>query len=468
MEQLELFATGSSRDGSRGAVAVPDPVDRDPVTGLGTRRWLMRWLEGALDRAQRRAATEQVAVLFVDLDRFKLVNDTFGHQRGDQLLGAVARRLVRAVRPDDAVARLGGDEFVIVLAGRGVSRQASSVAARVLRSLGEPFHVVGQEISVLASIGIALGGAGDTVADLLDRADVALYRAKDVGRNRAVTFDDDLRRTSARRARLGAGLDAALAHGTLSVHRTRLVDLDTCEVVGHTCAPVWGAGNRSLVERFGGDRASDVVSVAIEHNRGPELGRWLVSRVVREAAASSGVLAGTRHAVELPRGLGAQPRFAEWLLASLAAHGVEPTTLALWLGEREFHEGELIEPTLAQLADAGLSIGLSGFGGSSSSLTLFQSRFVDEVRLTPARTRLISADRDARAWVSGLVAIAGAVGQRVVAAGVSRSEDLEVLAELGCHGAEIADELALPAQPAEGHERPIDLTHPAVAASCPG
>ncbi len=185
----------------------------DPVTGLGARAWI----EGCLDRALTHAATTgagwQVAVLYCDLDRFKQVNDTLGHGAGDELLKIVADRLRHVVRLEDPIGRFGGDEFVIVLEGHRIEALAQRVARRALESLDEPISLGEHSVSVRTSIGLAVWQPGESVARLLERADVALYRAKRAGRNQFVAWDDTLRAWADREQGRSAELDLALARG---------------------------------------------------------------------------------------------------------------------------------------------------------------------------------------------------------------------------------------------------------------
>jgi len=428
---------------------------RDPVTGLGSRAWLLQALEVAVDHAATCADGWQVAVLFCDLDRFKIVNDTLGHAKGDELLRFVADRLRRVVRSDDPVARFGGDEFVILLEGHHIEGLAHRIALRALAALSEPFVLDGHEVAVYTSIGLAMHHAGESAVELLEHADVALYRAKRRGRNRVVAFDDELREWSDHQQGLAESLIDDLRGGRLTMQQSTLWDLPARRRVGKVVWPEWG--ELSSTEAL--------VDVAARNGLGPDLGRWLVETAIADVAGAAteqvtdppdgSFVAAQRLVVSVPRGVVSQQAFVEWVATVLARHGVEPTQLVIAIDELELADADLVRPVLAGLDELGIGVALSGFGSGSGSLKLFGSDLVDEVHLSADLIDGMSEDLPRRAVVESLVRIADAIGQRVVAVEPSTLEDVDVLAAIGCHG--VVTDLDLDASRAAGSAAAADV-----------
>ncbi len=408
----------------------------DPVTGMASRAWMLQRLELAVAHAATCAEGWQVAVLFCDLDRFKVVNDSLGHAKGDELLRLVAERLRSVVRAEDPVARFGGDEFVILLEGHRVEGLAHRIGLRALAALAAPFEIDGHRISVLASVGLALHRPGEDAAQLLDNADLALFQAKRCGRNRIEAFDDELRSWSDRQRLLGRRLRDDLSTGRIDTVRTSVWNLASSAEVGSVIAASWRH-----------DHPDSLVELATRHGLAPELGRWIVTEALRVASSS----ATSRVVVEMPPGLVAQPAFVEWLAERLAETTVDPSRLVLALSEAELADVELIAESLDGLDRLGVSVALAGFGSGSSSLALFSSLRVDEVMLAPQLVAGIATDAPRRAVVEGLLRIAAAIGQRVVATGPESIADVVALAELGC--ADIVTNLDVSAVPPAGDLR---------------
>ncbi len=391
----------------------------DPVTGMPARAWMLQRLELAVDHATSGTDGWEVAVLFCDLDRFKAVNDSLGHACGDEVLRLVAERLRSVVRAEDPLVRFGGDEFVILLEGLGIESLANRVALRALAALAQPFEVDGHTVSVLASIGLSLLATGESAQDLLDHADLALYRAKRRGRNRVETFDAELRAWSDHQHDLAATLRDDLRAGRLELARTPLWDLAESATVGTLAVPSW--------PRVGS--ASELVELAVRNGLGPELGRWIIRSAI---AAGADAPAGSQIVVEIPAGLIVQPAFVTWIDEVLATSGIDPSRLVVAIGEDELGDDDVLGGVLDALDRLGVSIALSDFGTRKASLTLFSSLTVDEVFLAADLVAGIASDPTRRAVVDGLLRIARAIGQRVVATGPESIDDVAVLVELGC------------------------------------
>lgn len=393
----------------------------DAVTGLGSRWWITERLDRAVDHAADAGPGWQLAVLFIDLDRFKLVNDTLGHAAGDQLLGMVGERLRAAVRSDDPIARFGGDEFVIVLEGHHVDGLARRIALRTLSAFTQPFQIDGHQFSVFASIGLALWAPGESAADLIDHADAACYRAKRRGRNRLVLYDDAMREWAEHQQGVAEAFADALDEGRLDVDEEVLVDLRESRVVGRVCHASW-------VDLPAGE---SLAAVAARTGAGPDLGRWLLEQTISGAWLDG----DARLEVETPSGLVAQPSFAAWLATILDRSPLDPSQLVLLVNESEFDEPELISPSLEALTRTGVGVALDGFGDGVSSLTLFASAQVDEVHLAPGYARSALRDPAAAESLAGLVRFADAVGQLVIVREAQDPEAVEVFRSIGVHAA---------------------------------
>ncbi len=423
----------------------------DPVTGLGSRSWMLQRLERALEHADEPGDWE-VALLFIDLDRFKLVNDTLGHAAGDELLRMVADRLRAVVRTDDPVARFGGDEFVILIEGHRIADLAHRIALRALAAFGDPFVVEGQPFSVFGSIGLALRNDGESAETLLEHADAALYRAKHHGRNRVVVFDDDLREWASVRQDLAEAVTATVQRGAFELDLEEVWDLRMMRRTGRRVRAAWTppADTRRLLDRSD-DEHDCLATLAAEHGVGPDLGRMLLDRVLDLAAQESlEVLFPGRWWVELPAGLLPQISFPEWFAGRCDHHGVDPSRLVLTFGESEFADTDVVLAQIDRLGDLGAAIALRDFGLGQSSLTLFSAAQIDEVHLASSLCRGVARNSAQMAMVDGLVRIADAVGQLVVAQGPLGAEDVDAVQLVGCHLAVVADGIV-------PGERPLDL-----------
>ena len=397
----------------------------DPVTGLGTRHWMMRRLADAVSHAEESNGEWEAALLFLDLDRFKLVNDTLGHAAGDELLRLVAGRLRAVVRTQDPIARFGGDEFVILVEGHRIEGLTHRIALRALAAFAEPFTVEGQPFSIFASMGLALLQRGEDVDSFVDRADVALYRAKRRGRNRIVAYDDDLAEWASSEQDLADEVAATVRDDSFALELHAVWDLRLDRRVGFDVSGRWAEDH---------ERREPLESLAERNGLGPDLGRALIERTLGLAASDElerGV--GTRWWIQVPAGLLPQPTFVGWLTARCQHYGVDPSALVVSVGEGELADPDLVTAPIQQLADQGVTVAMRGFGVGTSSLTRFASADIDEVHLSAELCRGAAGTPARLAVIESLARLANAVGQHLVAGGPLEPDDVAAVGSVGCH-----------------------------------
>jgi diguanylate cyclase (GGDEF)-like protein len=391
-------------------------------------------LDQAIRRAQRAHPAAAAAVLFLDLDRFKLVNDSLGHQVGDQLLIAVARRLESAVRPPDTVARLGGDEFTVLLDGVTDVHEASLVAERVHATLRTPFDIDERELFIDASIGIALADADAAPDTVLRDADVAMYRAKADGKGRHAVFDARMHEQVMRRLDMETELRRAIEEQRLEVVYQPIVQAATGRIAGFEALTRWPDSNGSFVE------PSEFVPIAEETGLIVPLGRWILN-------AACAQLAEWR---ELPQGAGlivsvnvshrqlADPEFGLILADALATSGLDPQALRLEVKENALsREPDAVHRALEHAhAEHGVRSHIDDFGTGASSLRLLHGFPGDAVKIHRALVIGMGVEPGAFEIVKALVGLAHNLGLEVIAEGVETAAQLDHLKLLGCEFAQ--------------------------------
>jgi diguanylate cyclase (GGDEF)-like protein len=410
------------------AAALGETAWYDQLTRLPNRAQLLDRLEAALARAEADGGC--AAVLFVDLDRFKLVNDTLGHSAGDRLLVAVAERLRRCVRTDDVVARLGGDEFVVLCPRvRGVA-DAVRLAERIEAVLAEPVVVNGALFFISASIGIALAQPPSEGPEALLRdADTAMYRAKQRGRSRYEVFDQAVRDATLARVSLERDLHRALTNGELEVHYQPVVCVATGRPVAVEALVRWAHPERGLL------LPSEFLPVADECGLAVPLGEAVLATATRQAAAWQAALApGTELSLSVnvsPRQL-AHPEFPAHVAAAVASSGIAPGTLWLEVTEEAlFDDVADAQARLRRLAAAGVRACLDDFGAGYSSLRYLRSLPVEAVKLDGSFAAGLGRDATDEAIVAAVLQMAAAVRLSVVVEGVETPAQLAVLRRLG-------------------------------------
>jgi diguanylate cyclase (GGDEF)-like protein/PAS domain S-box-containing protein len=401
----------------------------DPLTGLPNRTLFRDRLEHALAHAARRPAT--VAVLFLDLDNFKAVNDTFGHGTGDELLSALTPRLQAALRSADTLARLGGDEFAVLCEDLGGEQEAVAIAERVGAALAEPVVVGDNEHFVSASIGIALADTADASPEALLRdADAAMYRAKERGRARFELFDERLRERTLERLQTETRLRGAIQRGELRLVYQPVVSLADGSLRGVECLLRWEDPDRGSVA------PAQFIPIAEQSGLIVPIGTWVLQEACRQA--SHWLRMRPDEPLKVSVNVSAlqlvQPDFADIVAAALAAAGAPPQMLYLELTESVLIEaGEAPVRTLQELRELGVNVVLDDFGTGYSSLSYLQRFPLDILKVDRSFAAGLVGNPQSRAIYAAVIAMASALDLPVVAEGVETEDQVRQLQELGCN-----------------------------------
>ena len=396
----------------------------DGLTGLANRAAIRGHVQAALD-AVRSGGSGGCAVMMIDLDRFKDVNDTLGHQFGDELLREVARRLQAALAHGGAVARLGGDEFAVVLSGVNAAT-ARAVGARIVEALSEGYTVKGSAIRIGASVGVAMGpGDGDTIDDILRAADLALYRAKDDGRGLVRLYEPALHHDAEARRALEMALRGALREDQLSLMFQPIVDLAGGSVVGFEALLRWRH------PKLGQVSPAQFIPVAEELGLMDQIGEWVLRQACMWAArwpAHIGI------SVNLSPSQLVNPRLPGIVLQALAQHGIAPERLELEVTENIFlNEDDNTRGALDQLARLGVRIGLDDFGTGYSSLGYLRTTVFNTIKIDRCFVRdAVDGSSQSAAIVRHIVGLAASLGMETVAEGAETLEELNAVRALGC------------------------------------
>jgi diguanylate cyclase (GGDEF)-like protein/PAS domain S-box-containing protein len=402
---------------------------QDALTGLANRRLLLDHLDHALLQADRTGT--QVAVLFCDIDRFKIVNDNLGHQVGDELLRVIGDRLRRAVRPGDTLSRFGGDEFVILLEGMTSPDDAKEVANAVLAALQDPITLRGgHEVVATVSIGIALSEYDKSRDDLLHNADVAMYRAKQLGRGGQSALFDVHRMGVRSVSRLD--LDTALHHvverGEVEVHYQPFVALADRRIVGAEALVRWNHPDHGILlpARF--------INLAEDNGTILPIGRLVLERACRQAQTWQQEYGATLQiGVNLSARQFQQAGLADEVASVLAATGIDPRQLCLEITESlAMDDLDLTSTILTTLRTLGVQVAIDDFGTGHSSLGYLARLPIDVVKIDRSFVRDIDHDPVKSAIVSAVVALSRAIGSTTVVGGVETLAQLEELHNLGC------------------------------------
>lgn len=402
----------------------------DALTGLPNRLMLEESLEKALGDAKRKK--HQVAVLFIDLDRFKMINDSLGHTVGDALLQQVACRLQSGVRFTDMVARQGGDEFVIVLNVVKNLQSVNRIAENILKSLQEPFIVSSQELYISASIGISLYPShGETVTEILRHADNAMYKVKDQGKNNFRFFIKDMDESEQRRLWLMTQLHKALELGELLLHYQPQIDIEQAKMVGLEALIRWNHRELGLVS------PGEFIPLAEETGLIIPIGAWVIEEACRQAVEwQERGLPPVRVSVNVSALQFSRDDFIETVLYALDKSGLEPQ----WL-ELELTEGLLLGDTqsiaskLRQLKEIGVYLAIDDFGTGYSSLRYLQQLPIDTLKIDQSFVRTLGTPQESpktKALLKTIAMLGNNLDMRVIAEGVETSQQLDYLEEIGC------------------------------------
>ncbi|MFE9403792.1 putative bifunctional diguanylate cyclase/phosphodiesterase [Streptomyces sp. NPDC006530] len=410
-------------------------AEHDPLTDLPNRALFTKRVRKAL--GGRRSSDPGTAVLFIDLDGFKQVNDTIGHQAGDELLIQAARRLQESVRAGDTAARLGGDEFAALILGDGTrdpaarEYQVREIADRLRLTLSQPYQIDGNDVRVAASIGVAFAEPGVGAGELLRNADLAMYRAKKGGKNRVELYAPQMQAEVVRKTELAARLRSALNEGEFAVLHQPVVDLATGEVFAVAAQARWRSAQGILFT------PAEFLRVADESERAAELGRWLLEEAVELAAermraghtAPVSVRLSARRLLDKSMPLGS-------VEALLARHGLPSGALIIELADSDprisFDE---LERRLVSLRRAGVRIALDGFGSGYAAINALRRLPIDLLKLDRGLVEGVVESARLHKITAGLLRIACDLGMESVADGVDVPEQVLALRAMGCtHG----------------------------------
>ena len=414
-----------AREAAEGTLAYQ--ATHDQLTGLANRPMLIERLEHALSL---RAWRDGIALLYIDLDRFKPVNDSWGHRTGDGVLSVVAERLVATIRPSDTVARLGGDEFVVLCEGVEGAEHIVAIAERIVQSIEEPMAVDDHIVVVSASVGIARPTAGTTSESLLREADAAMYRAKELGRNRWELFDANLRSLVEQRRSAEAALQQALGGNELRVHYQPLIHVATGEIEGFEALLRWERPGFGLVV------PDDFIPLAEETGLIIPIGAWVLDEACRQAAAWRDAfpdLPAPSIAVNLSARQLDQPALAATVAHALARSGLDPGSLVLELTESMIiRDDAQVLATLEEFKRLGARIAIDDYGTGFSGLAYLRKFPFDILKIDQSFVRDLAPPESDTTIVDSIVALTHSLGRVVVAEGVEVPEQLAALRAMGC------------------------------------
>ncbi|HZT04114.1 MAG TPA: EAL domain-containing protein [Steroidobacteraceae bacterium] len=433
----------------------------DQLTGLPNRLFLAAHLPGAIEDAKRTG--NMLAVLFLDLDRFKHINDSRGHETGDKLLKEVARRIRTTTRTDDIVVRMGGDEFIVILKTVATAEQINEAASRITEALAVPVLIDGRPLVTTASIGVSLFPRdGMTMGELLRQSDTAMYQAKDRGRNNFQLFSPVMERKLKERMAIESSLRTALQARQLDVHYQPIVDIESHRVFALEALLRWRHPAHGFVppDRF--------VAVAEETGLIVPIGEFVLERVIEDAARwRSGGHAITPIAVNISAVQLQRSDLAATISRLTRMHGINPNMLQLELTEsavferREGRNGESSQDAIVRLRELGARIAIDDFGTGYSSLSYLKRWRVDYLKIDRSFVRDLVTDMSDLAIVEAIIAMAKHLNIEVVAEGIEGWQQLEKLRQLGCSYAQ-GFLLARPAPFEQCHRylngEPLDLT----------
>ncbi|MFJ8073306.1 putative bifunctional diguanylate cyclase/phosphodiesterase [Streptomyces sp. NPDC096176] len=410
-------------------------AEHDPLTDLPNRALFTKRVRGAL--TGRRSGDEGTAVLFIDLDGFKGVNDRLGHQAGDELLIQAARRLAESVRAGDTAARLGGDEFAALIVGDGsrdrAARQSQvhEIADRLRLMLSQPYRIDGTEVRVAASIGVAFAEPGISPTDLMRNADLAMYRAKAGGKDRVELYAPQMQAEVVRRTELAARLRSALHEGEFALLHQPVVSLTSGRIAAVSAQARWRSTQGILFT------PAEFLRVSDEGDRTAELGRRLLEEAVGQAAERGGIGHRTPVSVRLSARLLLDRSLPLGSIeALLTRHGLPSGALVIELADSDprisFDE---LEQRLTALRRMGVRIALDGFGSGYAAINALRRLPVDVLKLDRGLVEGVVESARLHKITSGLLRIAGDLGMQSVADGVDVPEQVQALRAMGCtHG----------------------------------
>jgi diguanylate cyclase (GGDEF)-like protein/PAS domain S-box-containing protein len=430
----------------------------DALTDLPNRVLLIDRLEQAIRTAQRGAT--QVGVAFIDLDRFKEVNDSLGHNAGDALLQELARRLTGAVREDDTVARMGGDEFVVVFQHLLDANNAKACVTKLLQALRPPFELEGHEITVTASVGIAMfPNDAHEALELLRNADAAMYQAKRDGRDRFHFYTGTLNRRALDTLSMENALRKALERGEFVLHYQPQVCVATGELIGTEALIRWNHPEKGLI------MPGAFIPIAEERGLIRAIDEWVAQEAVRQLAAwGKGAFRGVPIAVNVSTMPFHEKDFVERIARMIAACRIDPRLLELELTESlMMKDVDSSVDVMRKLSAMGIRLSIDDFGTGYSSLNYLRRLPIHKIKIDQSFVKEMTRHSEGSRLVSGIVALAKSLGLKVLAEGVETSEQLQLLTGQGCDEAQ--GFLFSPAVPVAQFEQLIRSWKPFVASA---
>jgi diguanylate cyclase (GGDEF)-like protein/PAS domain S-box-containing protein len=400
----------------------------DPLTLLANRNLFRDRVQHSLTLAQR--GRHQVAVMFLDVDNFKNINDSLGHDAGDRLLQAIAQRLIKSTRFSDTVARLGGDEFAILLEGVATIAEVEIVATSLIEGLDQPFALSTTEVRVSASIGVAFSTLETDAEALLSKADIAMYHAKAAGKNRFVTFQPQMQELLHERLRLEADIARALANEEFFVEYQPIVDLGTRSLLGVEALVRWRHPDLGVLMpgRF--------IQVAEECGQIVKLGRWVLRRACREMRAWRGSVAGgasLRVAVNISGRHLQHGDLVQDVAQALKESGLEPGNLVIELTESTImHNTEANLGRLRQLKDLGVRLAIDDFGTGYSSLSYLHRFPIDILKIDQSFVNRLTNTYNGPELARAVITLGETLGLDTVAEGIELEPQVTALLALGC------------------------------------
>jgi len=399
----------------------------DTLTGLPNRGLLFDRLNYAISQARR--YKHQLAVLFIDLDRFKFVNDTMGHEAGDSLLKTIAGRIRECMRESDTVARLGGDEFIGIVTNLNDGMAAANVAEKLVERLSEPVTIAGNQVTVSPSIGISVFPSdAETGEELVKLADVAMYQAKQTGGSGYQFYRPDLNSDALRRIGLGVALQRAIRGHELELHYQPQIDIQEGCVTGVEALVRWRHPERGLVP------PDQFVPLAEELGLMVPMGDWILQEACRQLKTwkDQGV-PPLRMAINLSAHQFNRESLLEHVLLWIEQAGLNPANIELELTESSvMRDPEATAETLESLSAAGVGVAIDDFGTGYSSLAYLKRFPLDVLKIDGSFVRDVTTDENDAAIVKTIIGLAEHFGLRVVAEGVETIEHLEFLRMNGC------------------------------------
>jgi diguanylate cyclase (GGDEF)-like protein/PAS domain S-box-containing protein len=399
----------------------------DPLTGLANRAFFHEQMEHAV--SIRKEDDERTALVFIDLDQFKQINDQYGHSVGDEVLAALGARLKNVIRAGDSVARIGGDEFAVLLTSVDEPAEAAVVAERLLEQITAPIDVAGRHLSLTASVGIALGSCG---AELLKQADAAMYRAKANGDADYAFYDDELDQAALNRFKRIAHLREAVAQGQFTLAYQPVVNLEPFQVTGLEALLRWQHPTHGEIQPL------DFIPLAEESGLIVPIGRWVLQEACFYASRLRELLGRDLEiAVNVSARQLQHPEFVDHVDSARERAALPPHLLTLELTESVLvAAGDRVEQQLDLLKARGVKLALDDFGTGYASLAYLQRLPVDIVKIDRSFTARIDSGSDDLALLEGIVGLGKALGLQLVAEGIERVAQQGIVQDLGCHGAQ--------------------------------